>query len=148
MRKKLVSGLTFIFLAGMIPTICSGATDALGVVDGRLAACPASPNCVSSQADPQDLKHYIAPLVYQGDRASAREKLITLLEGQKRVTLVVQTENYLRAEFRSLIFRFVDDVEFYLGDEGQIDVRSAARTGYSDLGVNRKRIEKLRSQFQ
>ncbi len=148
MRKNILSGVTLMLLAGMVSTTWSGETGALGVVDGRLAACPTSPNCVSSQADPQDLRHYIAPLAYQGDRESAREKLVTLLEGQKRVSLVVRNDDYLRAEFRSLLFRFVDDVEFYLADEGRIDVRSASRLGYSDLGVNRKRIEKLRSEFE
>jgi len=52
-------------------------------------------------------------------------------------------------EFRSNVFRFVDDVEFLFDREKKlIHVRSASRVGYSDLGVNRKRVEKIRSLFQ
>ena len=56
------------------------------------------------------------------------------------------TETYLHAEFKSAVFRFVDDVEFF-ADEGAgvIQVRSAARVGNSDLGVNRKRLETIRA---
>ena len=44
----------------------------LGVVDGRLAPCPDSPNCVSSRAE--DPVHRIAPLTFDGptDQALAR----------------------------------------------------------------------------
>ncbi|MNR58817.1 hypothetical protein D3C85_1799120 [compost metagenome] len=60
--------------------------------------------------------------------------------------VVEQQERYLRAEFTSLVFRFVDDVEFLIGEQ-QIDVRSASRLGHSDFGVNRERIERLRRQL-
>jgi uncharacterized protein (DUF1499 family) len=41
--------------------------------------------------------------------------------------------------------RFVDDVEFLFDDTNKkIHVRSASRVGYSDMGVNRKRVEELR----
>ncbi|MFK7778444.1 MAG: DUF1499 domain-containing protein, partial [Gimesia sp.] len=52
------------------------------------------------------------------------------------------------AEFRSLCFRFVDDVEFLI-DSGQnmIQVRSASRVGHSDFGANRKRIESIRRLY-
>ena len=43
---------------------------------------------------------------------------------------------------------FVDDIEFYAEPSGLIHVRSAARLGKSDLGVNRKRVEAIRAQFQ
>jgi uncharacterized protein (DUF1499 family) len=44
------------------------------------------------------------------------------------------------------VFGFVDDLELHLrAAEGVIAVRSASRLGYSDLGVNRRRIEDLRA---
>jgi uncharacterized protein (DUF1499 family) len=45
--------------------------------------------------------------------------------------------------------RYVDDVEFFYDDKaGVIHVRSASRLGRRDFGVNRKRIEELRSLIQ
>ena len=124
---------------------CSGsAPNGLGVRDGRLAPCPDTPNCVSSQA--QDARHAIAPLPLAGSPAASRERLLEILTREPRVRLVERQERYLRAEFTSRLLRFVDDVEFLIGDR-QIDVRSASRLGYSDLGVNRERIEELRRRL-
>lgn len=51
-----------------------------------------------------------------------------------------------------MVFRFVDDVEFYFPEttskEIIIHVRSASRIGYSDFGVNRKRIEDIRKKLK
>jgi len=62
--------------------------------------------------------------------------------------LALEEGDYLHAEARSLLFRFVDDVEFLFdADKQVIHVRSASRTGYSDLGVNRRRVERIRRAF-
>jgi len=118
----------------------------MGVSGGRLAACPDSPNCVSSQsADP---RHAIDPLRYEGTAQKARERLVKAISAMKRVRIVAAEERYLHAEFTSALLRFVDDVEFLLDDgTGTIHVRSASRVGYSDLGVNRRRVEEIRSRF-
>jgi len=127
---------------------CSGKMPGnLGVHQGQLAVCPESPNCVSSQAEPADHRHYIAALRYDGDPAAARERLLGVLRTQKRVRIVENSENYLHAEFSSAVMGFVDDVEFYFPEERIIHVRSASRLGYSDLGVNRNRIEGIRAAF-
>lgn len=118
----------------------------LGVQGGRLLPCPPSPNCVCSQ-DPGD-DHAIAPLIFSGTSAAALECLRGAVQAQPRSKIVEEGENYLRAEFRSLVFRFVDDVEFLADPAAKvIHVRSASRVGYSDLGVNRRRVEQLRSAF-
>jgi uncharacterized protein (DUF1499 family) len=63
--------------------------------------------------------------------------------------VVARTESYLHAEFTSLFFRFVDDVEFLVDDAAKvIHVRSASRLGRSDLGVNRKRVERIRARWR
>ncbi len=114
----------------------------LGVNSGQFATCPTTPNCVSSQAT--DAPHQIAPLAYTGDRTAALAKVkqaIVALPGSKIIT---ESDNYIYAEFTSGLMGFVDDVEFY-GDDGVIQVRSASRLGESDLGVNAKRIEAIRS---
>ena len=113
-----------------------------------LAPCPNSPNCVSSQSPESDQEHYIAPFRFSGDPAAAWQKLKTAVLAEKRVTIVKEQEDYLHAEMRSLLFRFVDDIEFSLDrDAGLIHVRSASRVGYSDFGVNRKRVEHIRAAF-
>jgi uncharacterized protein (DUF1499 family) len=126
---------------------CSGNRHAqVGLTDGKLTACPDSPNCVSSQsADP---RHAIDPLRYEGTVGKARELLIEAVSGMKRARMTVVEERYLQAEFTSALLRFVDDVEFLLDDGAKtIHVRSASRVGYSDLGVNRRRVEEIRSRF-
>jgi uncharacterized protein (DUF1499 family) len=113
----------------------------------RLSPCPDSPNCVSSQST--DSARFTEPLRYTGNLADARQRLIALLENSKRARLIRVEANYIHAEFRSLIFKFVDDVEFYFSSEDRvIHVRSASRTGYYDFGVNRKRVERLRATFE
>lgn len=120
----------------------------LGVTDGKLAACPGTPNCVSSQAPESDKEHFIAPLPYQKSPADAMAALKSVIEGMERTKIVSESDNYLYAEFTSALMGFVDDVEFYLDeDTGVIHVRSASRLGQSDLGVNRKRVEDIRAKF-
>ena len=113
----------------------------------RLSPCPDSPNCVNSQST--DPARFIEPLRYTGNLADARQKLIELLENSKHTRLISAETDYIHAEFRSLIFNFVDDVEFYFSSEDPIvHVRSASRTGYYDFGVNRRRVERLRNELE
>ena len=120
----------------------------LGVTGGKLAPCVSKPNNVSSQADPSDQMHHIAPLKFSGDGDAAFQRLAKVVSAQKGATIVDQHGNYLHAEFETPLMGFVDDVEFLLDAPGkQIHVRSASRLGYSDLGVNRKRVETIRAAF-
>jgi uncharacterized protein (DUF1499 family) len=115
------------------------------VKDNRLSPCPSSPNCVSSQSD--DEKHKIDPIRFTSTPAEAMEKLKKVVQGMERTKVVRETQDYLHVEFRTLL-GFVDDVEFYLdGSQKVIHLRSASRVGYWDLGVNRKRIESIRTEF-
>ena len=127
---------------------CHGTRPAnLGARDGILSPCPASPNCVSSQAP--DEEHRVAPLPYTGPAGEAMARLLALVRSLPRTDVVTRTGSYLHVEFTSLLFRFVDDVEFLADDAAKvIHVRSASRLGKSDLGVNRKRIEKIRKRWQ
>jgi uncharacterized protein (DUF1499 family) len=126
---------------------CSGVRPAnLGVKDGKLAPCPASPNCVSSQS--ADKEHAVAPLSYATSAPQAMADLKKVILGMKRARIVGEQGSYLHAEFTSALWRFVDDVEFYFDDAAKlIHVRSASRLGRSDLGVNRKRMEELRAAW-
>ncbi|MSN24691.1 MAG: DUF1499 domain-containing protein [Geobacter sp.] len=116
----------------------------LGARDGILAVCPSSPNCVSSQA--VDEKQRIAPFAVSGDPDAAFARLKQLLGKRRDVTVVEESPGYLRVELRTLLF--VDDGEFLLDrSRNLIQVRSASRLGYSDLGKNRSRLEEIRRQF-
>lgn len=121
----------------------------LGVKEGRLAACPNTPNCVCSQAASTDAEHFIAPIAYKSAPAEAMAKLKSVIEGMERTKIVSETGDYLYAEFASALMGYVDDVEFYFDPStpGQFQVRSASRLGKSDLGVNRKRIETIRAKL-
>jgi uncharacterized protein (DUF1499 family) len=124
---------------------CAGTKPAnLGVKDARLAACPSSPNCVSS--GDADAAHSIlafqlaepVPEAWRGVRAAVAEL--------PRTKIITDSDEYLHAECRSAVFGFVDDLELHLKlADKLIAVRSASRLGYSDLGVNRRRVENLRS---
>jgi uncharacterized protein (DUF1499 family) len=109
----------------------------LGVKDGRLAACPGTPNCVCSQSDRPQEKIAPLPLV-------SMDKLRQVIEGMERTAIIEQTDNYLYAEFTTKLMGFVDDVEFF-NDGSAIQVRSASRLGKSDLNLNRQRVEAIRA---
>jgi uncharacterized protein (DUF1499 family) len=115
-------------------------------VDGRLTACPAKPNCVNSEFS-DDGEHRIAPLVVP----PGTEAMSWLREAVNAAggTVVSEAENYLAATFTSRLFGFVDDVEFRIEPEaGLVQVRSASRAGYGDLGANRARVEAIRALFE
>ena len=140
------TGRIFIMAIGLLGMVgCAGERPQnLGSKDGLLSACPASPNCVSSQAD--DGKHRIAPLAFSGDPDAAFARLKQVLGRRADTAIIEEKAGYLRVELRTTLF--VDDGEFMLDrSRSVIQVRSASRLGYSDLGKNRSRMEEIRSQF-
>ena len=113
----------------------------------QFSPCPETANCVSSDA--RDMLHRVpafelaadADLVWAGVRSAVQE--------MPRVRIVTLTDNHLHAECRSALFRFVDDLELELrAESNQIAVRSASRVGSWDLGVNRRRVERLRATLR
>jgi len=112
---------------------------ALGLVDGRLADCPSSPNCVSSETGTVAEKR-VEPLPL--DAWASLPEVIVDMGGE----LTVQDATYIAAEFTSSTFGFVDDLEFRL-TESDIQVRSASRVGHSDAGVNAERVSDLRAKI-
>lgn len=135
------------FLAGQMPTD-------LGVHNGRLKPPSLTPNSVSSQAalypdNPQRAYADVAPLHYTGDGKAAMARLAGIVSRMPRTTVVTSEPGYLYAQCRTRLLGFTDDLEFYLdAPAGVIQVRSASRLGKGDLGVNRKRVEALRQQFE
>jgi uncharacterized protein (DUF1499 family) len=139
--------LSSIVMVSMLLIGCTGVRPInLGIKDGKLAPCPASPNCVSSQS--ADREHAVEPLSFPGTVTGAREALRKIILGMKRSRIITDTDSYIHAEFTSAVFRFVDDTEFWFDENAKaIHVRSAARLGHSDLGVNRKRVEEIRARW-
>lgn len=142
--------ILIIFASLFMITGCTGKMPEIRIENGKLKQCPHTPNCVNSQA--RDKKHFIEPIRITATPLDAKNYILQALDELKVSKVVVLENNYIRAEFVSKIFRFVDDVEFYFSDTDSkgllVHVRSASRVGYSDFGVNRKRIEKIRSRIK
>jgi uncharacterized protein (DUF1499 family) len=120
--------------------------DSLGVTKDKLAPCLDSPNCVSTQS--RDRRHAMEPLPYLQTREASRERILSILKGMKRVEIVKQTESYIHAEFRTALWGFVDDVEFFLDDTDRVvHFRSASRVGYYDFGLNRRRMKEISGKY-
>jgi len=136
--------IVIILCCGLVSASCAAQQSAnSGGSAAVMKACPDSPNCVSSEA--QDQKHHIAPLTFALPAAEAWQLLQEQVAKLPRTVIVADKPGYLHVECRSALFGFVDDLEFYLrAEQGLIAVRSAARSGYYDFGVNRRRVEGLR----
>ena len=119
----------------------------LGITGGTLSPCPSSPNCVCS--DSTDSDHAIPPFrLTTPIKSEAWDTIVATVANLPRTTIVTHTQDYLHAECHSALLGFVDDLELHLRPEqGEIGVRSASRLGHSDWGVNRKRVEALRSSL-
>lgn len=112
---------------------------ATGLVEGRLAPCPSSPNCVSSEAGMPEEKR-VEPLPV--NVWTQLPDVIADMGG----TVTRREDDYIAAEFTSSTFKFVDDVEFRLTGDA-VHVRSASRVGYSDGGANGARVAALRENL-
>lgn len=115
----------------------------------RLPACPDRPNCVITQAEGAVRDgQYIEPLPFTGEASHAMRRLAVALAALPGCTVVEMDGLTLRAECRSKVFGFVDDVLCTADPEASVvHLRSAARSGWWDFGVNRDRAEQLRRRF-
>lgn len=117
-------------------------------MSGRLSPCSFFPTCVSSRTDARP-RHRVAPFKVSGDPNAAFARLKQLVAGAPRTVIVAASDDYLHAKCRTRL-GFVDDVEFRLCPaEGVIHVRSASYVSlFTDFGVNRRRVERLRRRFE
>jgi uncharacterized protein (DUF1499 family) len=124
---------------------CSGSRPTnLGVKQARLSPCPTTPNCVSSDAD--DEAHRISAFELAVPPDEGWRITRSLVADLPRTRIITVSHDYVHAECSSAVFGFVDDLELHLRlGQNIIAVRSAARLGFSDFRVNRKRVETLRS---
>lgn len=150
MEKLLIIVVSVVLLAVIALFVLgyrSNSGDVPGLAEGRLQPCPDTPNCVNSEFV-SDAEHYIEPLVYPADQAAqVLSRLKTIIQ-EMGGSIQAETADYLAATFTSSIFRFVDDLEIRIdAEQNTIHLRSASRVGRSDLGANRKRVERLKSSF-
>ena len=151
MRRKLIIAAALVAALPVVGLYLMSFTAArpanLGLHDGRLAPCPATPNCVCSQIAVD--ANRVQPLRFTDPPGAAWARLVRVVGEQPRAEVITVDDQYLHAEFTSRIFRFVDDVEFLLDAPNQvIHVRSASRVGRSDMGANRERVETIRAAFE
>jgi uncharacterized protein (DUF1499 family) len=118
-----------------------------GLVAGRLAQCPATPNCVCSEYK-DDADHFINPILLPQNIAFDPLALLKNAVGDMGGALEAEGDHYFAATFSSAIFGFTDDLEVRIDPtKNVIHLRSASRVGYGDAGVNRKRAELLKNLY-
>ncbi len=116
-----------------------------GLINEQLQACPDRPSCVSSFATNDE--HAIAAFNIPQGMADPVPVFAMIIMGLPNTEILEQNPNYLHATFSSAIFGFVDDLEV-LKDDELLQVRSVSRVGYSDMGVNRQRVNALLEVWQ
>ena len=137
----------FLFLFSTPHLILAGVPDNLGLKNQLLSPCPGTPNCVSSQE--RNSQHRILPIIFEGSLELAKERLHRVINSMCGTRIITQDVVYWHVEFTTQLLQFVDDVEFYFDrSQSRIHVRSASRQGYWDFGVNRRRVETIRSAFE
>lgn len=145
--------VALLLVAGQLGWLQGETPSDLGVKNGRLKPPAVNPNSVSSQAalypeNPFRAYAEIAPLAYTGDATAAFARAAALVRAMPQTMVVTQSPGYLYAQCHTRWLNFTDDLELYLDETAQvIHVRSASRVGKGDLGVNRSRVETLRTRF-
>jgi len=137
--------LSFLFLLAGCMT---SRPESLGVSNGTLTPCPATPNCVSSQSSPADTEHFISAMPYAIPEELLRQNILEVLNETPRTKIVTASNDCIHVESTSLFLRFTDDFEFYIDSrEKLLHFRSASRVGRSDFGTNRKRVEAFKKEL-
>lgn len=148
MANLLLYKIPSFFLISMLFACGAEQPDTIGLNDGVLSPCPESPNCVQTY-NQDDKKHYMDPLPMKGSLQETNERLIQTVESMARTEILTKEANYIHATYTTAVFRFIDDVEFLIDQENNlVHFRSASRVGYSDLGVNSRRMNKFRKLYE
>ncbi len=145
MNWKVGAALTGILLTGGMMKMWTPPKD-LGAENGKLRDLPSTPNAVSSQTEKESA--YIEPFPFQGSEGESIARLLETLDSFDEIEVMKQEPRYIHAVATTKLMRFKDDLEFAVVEgEDVIHVRSGSRIGYSDGGVNRKRLEQIRSRY-
>jgi len=101
----------------------------------ELKPCVEFAHCVREE---WDVKNFKEPF----------EEIKTLIKNTPRTEIVEIDGDYLHAEATSKWMKYVDDLEVsFLPESNILSIRSESRVGESDLGVNQKRVDLLKSRM-
>jgi uncharacterized protein (DUF1499 family) len=78
---------------------------------------------------------------------NAKKNLLLAIKIFGSAKVKKELDQFIHVEFTSNIFKFIDDVKFYLTEQGVIRFRSASRVRHSDSGINRRRAQIIRIAF-
>lgn len=142
-----IRSLTVLVGIALMTGCWGGPNHKLGIIEGTLAPCPSSPNCVhTGMRHPDGTKGMFADT--RVPRAELMELISSVVQATPRTSIIAQDGDYLHAEMTSRIFRFVDDLEILISFDNEVIIRSASRVGRGDMGVNSARVEDLRVRLQ
>lgn len=119
----------------------------IGLIDGQLIGCPKTPNCVSTNH--KDLNRLMLPVEYKGlNLEQAKEILLEVLKTLPKLQVVKDEGAYVHAEAQTMVFEYVQDVEFLFDeDKKELHFRSASRVGFTDFGSNKRRMQSVVARF-
>ncbi len=143
--KQLVQ--IFIIISAFALASCnSSVPETVGLRFNQLQDCPGSPNCVSTTTEQED--KLMDALPFKGSLADTKQALKATIEATERTKIIKESLVYIHAEFQTKSGIFTDDVEFLLDQNSKkVHFKSASRVGHSDLGANRKRMEKFKMDY-
>lgn len=108
---------------------------AFSEIKNPLPECPSSPNCERRE------------ILFQTDSAMVKNAADSVLREMNAHEISWNVDNQqIDAVFKIPIFGFLDDVAIAVrsnGNQSHLFIRSASREGYSDLGVNKRRVNKF-----
>lgn len=150
MKIFLVLFLLSFVVAGIalfVLSMMSKAGNAPGLVNNKFIQCPDRKNCVSSE-DKKNSSHYVEPIKCKTPKVADDLKVLKKVIQNAGGLLQTEKDGYAAFTFTSKVFGFIDDLEIRHDEMNKIiHIRSASRVGYSDRGVNSKRVEIIRKLF-
>ncbi len=139
--KYLLISLIAIILFAMIYGLGGNQPENVGLNNSSLSPCnPDKQNCISSNAT---TTYHSMSAWNTNDTSNDISKLKEIISKDERAKIMIETQNYIYAQYTSKFFRFIDDVEFLLDTNGLIQFRSSSRLGRKDFGINRQRLEEI-----
>lgn len=118
----------------------------LGLENGKLRELPSKPNAVSTQTNQVDKQ--IQPLALKETLKQSKDAIKEALKSYGGIEIKEETENYIYAIATTDKMKYRDDIEIYFDEANKvIQYRSASRVGYSDMGLNKLRYEKISEHY-
>lgn len=137
-----VVGVLIVFMVGSMAIQNQKPQIILGLENGKLREVPTKPNAVSTQTKQEDKR--IQPLAFKESLKQSKEAIKEALKSYGGIVIIEETEHYIYAIATTVKMKYKDDIEIYFdASSREIHYRSASRVGYSDMGLNKARFEKI-----